>query len=850
MKKFALSLAAAALALSAMADSAKGDGVVYKDKHVRFTVVTDGLVRMEYEPKGKFVNDKSFIAVEREYPATGATVKDDGKTVTVTTPKMTLNYVKSKGPFTAENLTITSGPGMKPFTWHPGMEQKDNLMGTTTTLDRWDGPDYFNKDDEGNWKRETRTLEKGLLARDGWTLLDDTDGFLFDNDTELPWVKERKNRKDAQDWYFMAYGDDYKGALKDFTVLSGKMPLPPRYAFGYWWSRWWAYSEHEFRELIKNFEDYQIPIDILIVDMDWHYTDEAHGGWTGWTWNRRLFPEPEKFLNYLRDKNLKIALNLHPASGVKKFEAAYPQIARDMKVDPATEVDIPWISSDKTFINSMFKNILDPMTDEGVSFWWLDWQQDPTDPKVKNLSNIWWLNYTFYNKMKNERDVRPLIYHRWGGLGNHRYQIGFSGDSYVTWKTMAYMPYFTATASNVLYGYWCHDLGGFYMAPGDSVINPEMYVRSFQFGAYSPMMKTHSGKNAMLKKEPWSFDRQTLNLLRNTIQRRYEMVPYIYTMARKSHDTGVSICRPMYYDYPAEEKAYSFTNQYMYGDNMIVAPVVTPGEDGFSTVDVWLPEGEWYENATGTMLKGNQVYTRRFTLNEVPVYIKAGSILPFHVDKNRRLTTNDAAYSLNIFPGGNGEFTIYEDNGNDRGYEKEFATTHVSSVREGKSVKVTIDPRQGSYPDMPEKRQYQVKVLATSRPDKVTVDGKEVACTYVPQELAAVVELPLASAGKERIIVFTFPTEDVIADGTIGNMKRFVETFGELKDRFARLEVTEEFGPMSIIYEAIEYAPEKTDELINQFRTRFADLDRIADEQPMSDSARDWFKKTVGLQKK
>lgn len=847
MKKFALSLAAATLALSVFADSAKSDGVVYKDKHVRFTVVTDGLVRMEYEPKGKFVDSESFIAVEREYPATDAKVTDDGSTVTITTPKMTVNYVKSKGPFTAENLTVTSAPGMKPFTWTPGMEQKENLMGTTTTLDRWDGDDYFNKDDDGNWQREQQSLETGLLARDGWTLIDDSNGFLFDQDPELPWVKERKNRKDAQDWYFMAYGDDYKGALNDFTVLSGKMPLPPRYAFGYWWSRWWAYSEHEFRELIKNFEDYQIPIDILIVDMDWHYTDEAHGGWTGWTWNRRLFPEPVKFLNYLRDKNLKIALNLHPASGVRKFEAAYPQIAQDMKIDPATEVDIPWISSDKTFINSMFKNILDPMTDEGVSFWWLDWQQDPTDPKVKDLSNIWWLNYTFYNKMKNERDVRPLIYHRWGGLGNHRYQLGFSGDSYATWKTLAYMPYFTSTASNVLYGYWCHDLGGFYMAPGDSVINPEMYVRSFQFGSYSPMMKTHSGKNAQLKKEPWSFDRQTLNLLRETIQRRYEMIPYIYTMARKGHDTGVSICRPMYYDYPSEEKAYEFKNQYMYGDNMLVAPVITPAENGYSTVEVWLPEGEWYENATGTMLKGNQVYTRKFTLNEVPVYIKAGSILPYHVDKNRRLTANDAAYALNIFPGGNGEFTIYEDNGNDKGYETEYATTQVASVRDGNTLKVTIDPRQGSYKDMPEKRQYQVKVLATARPEKVTVDGKDVDFTYVPQDLAAVVELPLASAGNARTVTMQFPDDAVIADGTIGNMKRFVETFGGLKDKFARLEVTEEFGPMSIIYEAIEYQPEKTTELINQFRINFADLERIADEQPMSDSAREWFKQGVGL---
>ncbi len=838
---------AVALSLSAMADSKKNDGVVYKDNHVRFTVVTDGLVRMEYAPKGKFVDDESFIAVNREYPETQAKVTDDGKNVTITTPRMTLKYVKSKGPFTADNLSITSGEGMKPFTWHPGMQQKENLMGTTRTLDRWNGSDYYYKDKDGNWQSDPQTLETGLLARDGWTLLDDSDGFLFDGDKELPWVKVRKNNKGVQDWYFMAYGDDYKAALKDFTVLAGQMPLPPRYAFGYWWSRWWAYSEHEFRQLIQNFKDYQIPLDILIVDMDWHYTDEAHGGWTGWTWNRRLFPEPEKFLNYLRDENLKIALNLHPADGVKKYEAAYPEIARDMKVDPATEVDIPWVSSDKTFVNSMFKNILDPMTDEGVSFWWLDWQQEPNDSKIDGLSNTWWLNHTFYNKMKNERDVRPLIYHRWGGLGNHRYQIGFSGDSYATWKTLGFMPYFTSTAANVLYGYWCHDLGGFYMAPGDSVINPELYVRSFQFGAYSPMMKTHSTKNAQLKKEPWNFDRKTLKLLRNTIQRRYEMIPYIYTMARASHDTGVSLCRPMYYDYPSDDNAYTFTNQYMYGDNMLVAPVITAGKDGYAEVEVWLPEGDWYENATGTMLKGNQVYTRRFALDEIPVYVKAGSILPFHVEKNRRLTANDAAYSLNVFPGGSGEFTIYEDNGNDRDYDTNFATTEVTSSNNGNKLTVNISPRVGSYPDMPASRNYEVKVLATLPPESVTVDGVAVNYRYVPEELAAVVELPLKSADIARTVTFTFPENAVIADGTIGNMKRFVDTFGDLKDRYARLEVTEDFGPMSIIYEALQYAPERNRELVDQFRANFSDLNRIVKEQPMSDSAREWFLKGVGL---
>ena len=250
----------------------------------------------------------------------------------------------------------------------------------------------------------------------------------------MDWAKERP-ANEGQDWYFMAYGHDYKQALKDYTLFAGKMPLPPRYAFGYWWSRYWLYSDKEFRNLIDNFHTYQIPLDVLVVDMDWHYTEKGKGGWTGWTWNRDLFPNPQGFLKYLKQNNVKVTLNLHPADGVAAYEEKYPEMAKDMGVDPATKQTIPWINSDKKFMKNMFKNILAPMEKDGVDFWWLDWQQGMFDSKMKNLSNTWWINYAFFSDMEQRRETRPMLYHRWGGLGNHRYQVGFSGDAVISWKS-------------------------------------------------------------------------------------------------------------------------------------------------------------------------------------------------------------------------------------------------------------------------------------------------------------------------------------------------------------------------------------------------------------------------------
>jgi len=700
------------------------DGIVYKDKHVRFTVVSDGLVRLEYSPKGKFVDDKSQVAVNRLYPESNAKVISDKQYVTIQTPKLELKYKKNSGPFTADNLTIESRGDIKPFSWHPGIAQKENLMGTTRTLDRWDGPDIMVKNKDGKYEPKPGRLETGLLARDGWTLLDDSRSYLFDNDPQLEWVKERKNNKGSQDWYFMAYCNDYKGALKDFTTLAGQISLPPRYAFGYWWSRWWAYSEHEFRDLIQSFNDYQIPLEVLVIDMDWHYTDADHGGWTGWTWNRRLFPEPEKFLNYLRDNNLKVTLNLHPASGVKKFEAAYPDIARENGIDPATEKDVPWVTSDKRFINSIFKHILNPMTDQGVTFWWLDWQQWPEDKAVAGLNNTWWLNYCFFTDMERNSKKRPMLYHRCGGLGNHRYQIGFSGDAMINFPTLAFQPYFTSTASNVGYAFWGHDLGGHVFSDEQTVNDPELVLRWVQFGVFTPIFRTHATKEERIERRIWKFPNFPDML--DAVKLRYALFPYIYTMARKTHDTGIGMCRPLYYEYPEMDEAYNYEGEYFFGDDILVAPIVEAAEKGKkSAKEIWFPEGEWWDVSGCRMIKGPGVNTLEFALDEIPYFYKAGSMIPFNPSSVKNVTERPEELVLNVVSGADGSASLYEDSGDNSNYETEFAATSMTHSFSGKKEVISISPRRGSDKGLAKNRSWKVLVHNAGNPKKVSLNGKK-----------------------------------------------------------------------------------------------------------------------------
>ena len=822
-KQLVLASALSALALTA---AAQNDNIVYRDSNVRFTLVTDGTVRMEYAPDGKFLDDKSFIAVNRSYPEVKYKKSETAKKVVISTDYLTLTYTKGSGPLTERNLSIvsaktkkkpTDGKRIIPFAWHPG--QKDapgaNLKGTYLTLDGYDGD---SRGDTGKMP-----IEDGLLSRSGWTLIDDSEGYVFDN-SDWQWVAHRPNEGKTQDMYFLAYGNDYKKALHDFTVFAGKEPLPPRYAFGYWWSRYWCYSDNELRQLVSKMHSYSIPMDVLVVDMDWHYTEEGRGGWTGYTWNKRLFPSPAGFMKWAKQQQLQTTVNLHPADGIKHYEDCYADMARWMGMDPAEKKDIPWNASSKRFMQGWYDKVLRPMEGYGIDFWWLDWQQWNNDKEFPRLSNVWWINYATFTDMERHHDTRPMLYHRWGGLGNHRYQIGFSGDAIISWKSLDFQPYYNSTASNVLYGYWSHDIGGHM---GADSINPEMYIRWMQFGAFSPVLRTHSTKNAGLNKEPWVFADKERDIIRDIIKQRYSLAPYIYTMARHAYDTGVSLCRPMYYDYPDTKEAYSNRNEYMFGDNFLVYPITKPMNNGVSEQNVWLPAGcDWYELSSGTMLKGGQNVERRFLLDEYPVYIKAGSIIPQYGDV-KNLRNNDEAVTVTVYPGNvNTQFDMYEDNGNDKQYATAYATTLLSSTHSADgTLCVKIGARKGKYSGMPSRRQFRLKLVASAVPEKLTVDGKQTDFEYDGNKLSLLVNIPETDCSKEKVVEISYAKDaPVLTDGLIGKFRHIQQNCIAVKYHNPGIVFAEPLGTMESAGIAMTYNPEKQKQIVETFRKNYASL--------------------------
>ena len=710
------------------------------------------------------------------------------------------------------------------------MQQKSNLKGTYRTLDGYDGNMHAGK---------PMPIEDGLLARDGWTLIDDSHSLLFDGDPDWDWVTTRPSAEGAQDWYFMIYGTNYKQALKSFTRFAGNIPLPPRYAFGYWWSRYWSYSDQDFRDLIGNFKSLDIPLDVLVVDMDWHpISPEAGGGWTGWDWNERLFPDYKQFLKFLDDAGVKTTMNLHPADGVRPYEKRYAEFAR--RYGNTNGKAVQFLGSDKRFVKALFDTYLHPYMDEGVAFWWLDWQQWLTDKKVPGLSNTFWCNYIWFSDMQRQGKKRPMLYHRWGGLGNHRYQIGFSGDAYITWKSLDYLPYFNSTASNVLYGYWSHDIGGHMSHKHGTPVDPQLYTRAMQMGEYLPILRSHSTKDPALNKEPWAFDKPVQQRLKAVVDGRYALVPYIYTMCRQAHETGISLCRPMYYDYPEANEAYTYKNEYMFGDNLLIAPITQPIAQGekYSQVDVWLPEGKWLELATGTMLQGGATFKRPFSIDEYPVYVKAGSLLPYF-GKVNNLSGTRQPVTLRVFPGGNsGEFTMYEDNGEDARYETEYATTPLSYHRNGNQLKVTIGARTGSYADMPAKRHFTVALPCQLAPIKAEVNGVPAECSYNGHDLEATIDCGEIDCATGAVITLTLPDGDTtIADGTKAHMSRLRTAVAEYKQINCGLVYTERFGFLESAPLRLQYNPGSQAATLQRFGEIYSQLHDVLAEQMQNNEA-------------
>ena len=680
------------------AQPAADPAAIVSAPRVRFTVLTSRLLRLEYDPAERFEDRPSQVVWHRQQPVPKFSLTFNGDNLELETEHLLLRYRISDKGFSPRTLNVHVKATSRAWKYGDPLWKSENLMGTARTLDGASGGVH---------------LEPGLLARSGWAVVDDARSLVFD---AQGWLTPRA--PGTQDLYFFGHGHAYRAALRDFHAVAGRPGLLPRWALGNWWSRYWAYSADELRALVDEFAEQQVPLAVCIVDMDWHLTRTGNdsSGWTGYTWNHDLFPDPRGFIEWLHARGLRTALNLHPAEGIHPHEAQYAAMAAALGRDPAAGDPIPFDLADPVFARAYFDLLHHPREAEGVDFWWIDWQQGQ-QTRLPGLDPLWWLNHLHFLDLARDGRKRPFIFSRWGGLGNHRYPIGFSGDTIVAWESLAFQPGFTATASNVGYGWWSHDIGG-HMG---GVEDDELYTRWVQYGVFSPILRLHSTKTDFHERRPWGRGPAAARHAADALRLRHQLIPYLYTMAWRDHAHAQPLIQPLYYSHPAEADAYNCPQQYWFGSELIAAPFLTPrdADTRLSRQAVWLPDGDWFHFFTGQPSPGGW-HTVYGDLDAVPVFARAGAIVPLATQPAG--PANPEALTVIVFPGADNAFALYEDDGVTTDYQRGHAAqTELRLAWQPDTLQFTIAPVQGDAAVVPARRAWHVSVRGIAQPARLEV---------------------------------------------------------------------------------------------------------------------------------
>ncbi len=681
------------------------------DGRLRISLLTSNLIRVEYGAWTDCATQKVWR-------------RDLGDVSFLHRVADKLHYISTEG-----RIFVVSPKGRLVCVWLGDKvvynTRKGNLKGTARTLDNTLG---------------RIPLGKGIVSRRGVSVM-------IDNSLLLVGGRVAQRGK-GKDYYVFAYGHDYRGCMADYYKLCGKVPLVPKYALGNWWSRYKAYTQAEYMDVIQRFEDKHIPLTVATIDMDWHWTDvlqrfgkEAKPtptdnakdklmslvlpGWTGYSWNTELFPDHKQFLADLHSKGYHVTLNVHPSHGVRFFEDSYADMCQALGQDPALRKHIPFTLGDPKFVAAYFDVLHHPYEAEGVDFWWLDWQQGKK-LDVPGLDPLWGLNH--YHYLDSDRgDKRPLILSRFCGEGSHRYPLGFSGDTAINWPTLRFMPYFTATAANVGYTWWSHDIGGHHWFAKDD----QLYLRWLQCGVFSPIDRLHSSANEFMGKEPWKCAPYIERIATEFLQLRHRMIPYLYSAAYRTHSQGIALCEPMYYGNDQTE-AYRVPNQYRFGSQMIVVPVTcrVNKTSQLASCRVWLPEGEYTDWFSGHIYRGGQMLTMCRGLDSIPVLVPTGAIIPLYAQGESNLLSNDQPYEICLYHG-DGSFELYEDDGESKAYQNgQYAVTTIRQQQQGDSIVLEVSVPQGDWGAvLPPKRRWVLHwkdvVEATAEVNGVLVEWNE-----------------------------------------------------------------------------------------------------------------------------
>lgn len=670
------------------------DNVVFKGEKYRISILTERLIRFEYSETGVFFDALTQRVINRDFPVPAYEVREDQRFLEVSTKYFKMTYAKEK-PFQASivapdaNLKVVLQNTDK--MWYFNHPEARNFKGTCVSLD------------ENSVKA---TFTKGLYSTDGFASLDDSDSLIIDENGVL--IKPHAKRVDT---YLFIYRRDFGLCLRDYFMLTGRPALIPRYALGIWWNKEDVYSFEDTKKLLGDFARHRIPYSVLLLGNYWHTKTDLIK--TGYTFSENLFPNPEEFVKYMHERGVRIGVTLDPSEGVSKQEKNYSLIKEDLNL--TDEVNIPFNAFDSRFIKEYFYNLIHPLNDLGIDFYFLDYYNK------KDMATLNALNYYHFNDYKKYANQRGMLLSRNGLVASHRLPVYYSGKTRVSWETLKLLPFYNSTASNIGLSWWSHDIGGYQ----DGIEDGELYLRYVQLGTFSPIFRFSAKFGHYYKREPWRWGVQTLNIVRDYCILRHRLIPYLYSEAYKYHTTGLPLVQPLYYQKPEVYDEPVYKNEYTFGTELFVAPITEKKDQIMNRAieRLLLPNGMWYDFNTGKKFLGNNRYVAFYKDEDFPVFARAGAIIPLGIlEENINVTNPPKALEIHVFPGKSNIYKLYEDDGYSSLYEKGYyIMTHIDYNYLQNNYTLIVHPVEGKTGIIPQNRDYKIRFRNTREAEDVIV---------------------------------------------------------------------------------------------------------------------------------
>lgn len=654
----------------------------------RIEVLTERLIRLEYSEQGKFVDSASALVINRNFERPLFEVKEDQAYIYINTKYINLKYMKNSR-FSEKSLFATIMYSKKE--WFYTQKEVKNYGGTTISLDN---------------TLKMPNLDKGLFNPDMYLIMDDSNSLLLDENSNV--YKREENSKDI---YIFAYSNDFNEVLNDYFHLTGYPAFLPRYALGNWWSRDIPYQDEHIISLMNKFRMNGIPISVFLFDKDWSIKMSNESNTSGFSFNTRLIKDPNRLINILHQMNIKVGVKVNPKDGIFSHENSFPEARKYINLNKKGYIDFNPFEA--RFMDLYLKLFIHPLEAMGIDLFWNDYDV------LENRNALFVLN-DYMTKDMARAGKRSLVLGRNANFAPHRYPILYSGHNQISFDVLKFLPFFNLTATNIGVSYWSHDVGG----SVGGIENSELYIRSVQFGVFSPILRFNTENGTYYKREPWRWDIVTNNIVTYYLRLRNQLIPYLYTEFYHYHKEGIPLIKPFYYDYPFAYDDPVYINQYFLGSSMLVSPIVKLNDPLINrTIQrFYIPEGIWYDFKTGKKFVGNKKYVSFYKIEDYPVFVKAGGIIPLSGINDLMSTNVPKELEIHVFPGQSNSYNLYEDDGITNNYQKgNYSITNIDYNYLTNNYTLIIRPVDGNPNLLLQTRDYKIRFRNTKMATDVKI---------------------------------------------------------------------------------------------------------------------------------